>query len=321
MTQILIPRGSAGSSSSPNQNRSSTMAVVLSPSSSSASPEQRVIMQLGEKTVDVQNDDVAGPINLIKGFGGLAGHLGDLQVGLVYRAGHHQLGRVYLHLGLIARVRDITSVMSRALALLPPKMMQRAKGLEVRKMVKDGNCLLRAVADQVYGKCGLYDLVRQMCIDYMVYGNIMEIQALSEMYNRPIHIYLYSYSLEPINVFHGSYNTDTPPIQISYHHGNHYNSLVDPRRLTIGAGLGFSSLQRVKQISRFVWQTNVDKDQVKAAIGAQQDRQVDNVNLSLWWALLAERHFYSELELTEKEIEHMVMAASRAEYLADDKFK
>ncbi|KAL3828590.1 hypothetical protein ACJIZ3_017392 [Penstemon smallii] len=206
--------------------------------------------------------------------------------------------------------------------------LRRLKGLEVRKMLEDGNCLFRAVADQVYGDSELYDVVRQMCIDYMererdhfsqfmtesftsyckrkrrdkVYGNNMEIQALSEMYNRPIHIY--SYSTEPINIFQGSYDTDTPPIRLSYHHGNHYNSLVDPRRLTIGAGLGFSSLQG----------KNIDKDQVKAAIKAQQDQQINN-------ALLAEGRFYSDLELTEKEIERMVMEASRAEYIAEDKFK
>ncbi|KAK6926546.1 OTU domain [Dillenia turbinata] len=206
--------------------------------------------------------------------------------------------------------------------------IRRARGLEVRRMLEDGNCLFRAVADQVYGDSEAYDLTRQMCIDYMeqerdhfsqfitegftsyckrkrrdkVYGNNVEIQALSEMYNRPIHIY--SYSTEPINIFHGNYNTDTPPIRLSYHYGNHYNSLVDPRRLTIGAGLGFSCLHG----------TNVDKDQVKAAIKAQQDQQIDN-------ALLAEGRFYSDLELTEKEIEHMVMEASRLEYLAGDKFK
>ncbi|PIA59224.1 hypothetical protein AQUCO_00400241v1 [Aquilegia coerulea] len=206
--------------------------------------------------------------------------------------------------------------------------LRRAKGLEVKRMLEDGNCLFRAVADQVYGDTEAYDLARQMCIDYMererdhfsqfitegftsyckrkrrdkVYGNNVEIQALSEMYNRPIHIY--SYSIEPINIFHGSYNTDTPPIRLSYHHGNHYNSLVDPRRLTIGAGLGFSSLQG----------SNIDKDQVKAAIRAQQDQQIDN-------ALIAEGRFYSDLELTEKEIERMVMEASRAEYMADEILK
>ncbi|KAK2980207.1 hypothetical protein RJ640_007297 [Escallonia rubra] len=191
--------------------------------------------------------------------------------------------------------------------------IRRAKGLEVKRMLEDGNCLFRAVADQVYGDSDAYDLARQMCVDYMererdhfsqfitegfvsyckrkrrdkVYGNNVEIQALSEMYNRPIHIY--SYSTEPINIFQGSYNTETPPIRLSYHHGNHYNSLVDPRRLTIGAGLGFSSLQG----------TNIDKDK----------------------ALLAEGRFYSDLEVTEKEIERMVMEASRAEYIANEKFK
>ncbi|XP_027773578.1 uncharacterized protein LOC107023456 isoform X2 [Solanum pennellii] len=136
-----------------------------------------------------------------------------------------------------------------------------------------------------------------------VYGNNVEIQALSEMYNRPIHIY--SYSIEPMNTFHGSYNSDTPPIRLSYHHGNHYNSLVDPRRLSVGAGLGFSSLRG----------KNVDKDNVKAAIKAQQDQQIDN-------ALLAEGRFYSDVELTEKEMERMVIEASRAEYIAhDNKFR
>ncbi|KAF3619117.1 hypothetical protein FXO38_20285 [Capsicum annuum] len=203
--------------------------------------------------------------------------------------------------------------------------IRRAKGLEVKKMREDGNCLFRAVADQVYGDSEAYDLVRQMSIDYMererdhfsqfitegfksyckrkrrdkVYGNNVEIQALSEMYNRPIHIY--SYSIEPMNTFHGSYNSDTPPIRLSYHHGNHYNSLVDPRRLSVGAGLGFSCLRG----------KNIDKDNVKAASKAQQDQQIDH-------ALLAEGRFYSDLELTEKEMERMVIEASRAEYIAHD---
>ncbi|KAF9676344.1 hypothetical protein SADUNF_Sadunf09G0128900 [Salix dunnii] len=212
--------------------------------------------------------------------------------------------------------------------------IRRSKGLEVKKMLEDGNCLFRAVADQVYGDSEMYDVARQMCIDYMVterdhfsqfitegytsyckrkrrdkvYGNNVEIQALSEMYNRPIHIY--SYSTEPINIFHGSYNTDTPPIRLSYHHGNHYNSLVNPRRSTIGAGLGFSCLQ----------EASVDRDQVKAAIKAQQDQQIDNASI-FNNALLAEGRFYSDLELTEKEIERMVMEASRAEYIAGNMFK
>lgn len=33
-----------------------------------------------------------------------------------------------------------------------------------------------------------------------VYGNNVEIQALCEMYNRPIHIYSYSTGIAPLNV-------------------------------------------------------------------------------------------------------------------------
>lgn len=46
--------------------------------------------------------------------------------------------------------------------------IRRAKGLEVKRMLEDGNCLFHAVADQVYGDSEACDLIRQMCIDYMV---------------------------------------------------------------------------------------------------------------------------------------------------------
>jgi hypothetical protein len=43
---------------------------------------------------------------------------------------------------------------------------------------------------------------------------------------------------DPLNIFHGTYNTDYPPIRLSYHHGNHYNSIVDPNNPSVGVGLG-----------------------------------------------------------------------------------
>ncbi|XP_058088040.1 OVARIAN TUMOR DOMAIN-containing deubiquitinating enzyme 6 isoform X4 [Magnolia sinica] len=131
--------------------------------------------------------------------------------------------------------------------------IRRTKGLEVKRMVEDGNCLFRAVADQVYGDSEAYDVARQMCIDYMEKER------------------------------------------------DHFSQFITE---------GFTSYCKRKRRDK----TNVDRDQVKAAIRAQQDQQIDN-------ALLAEGRFYSDLELTEKEIERMVMEASRAEYLADDKFK
>jgi OTU domain-containing protein 5 len=46
--------------------------------------------------------------------------------------------------------------------------IKRAKGLEIRRMLGDGNCLFRAVSDQVYGDAEMHSDTRQMCIDYMV---------------------------------------------------------------------------------------------------------------------------------------------------------
>ena len=88
------------------------------------------------------------------------------------------------------------------------------------------------------------------------HGNHIEMIALSELYNRPIEVYEYSIgksktkifsrhiyaSLEPINIVHGMYKTDSEPIRLSYHCGIHYNSIIDPWRPTAGHGLGFPDL-------------------------------------------------------------------------------
>ena len=100
-----------------------------------------------------------------------------------------------------------------------------AKGLEIKRMAADGNCLFRCVADRVYGDAEMHDVVRQQCMDHMererdhysqyitqdfgaylarkrrlgVHGNHAEIQAMSEIYNR--RALVYAYSNEPMNTF------------------------------------------------------------------------------------------------------------------------
>lgn len=97
-----------------------------------------------------------------------------------------------------------------------------------------------------------------------VHGNHIEMQAMSEMYNRPVEVFCYrsgehfrkiinqhiiTVSLQdlicivnsisdPINTFHGMHKTDNEPIRLSYQRGSHYNSIVDPYKATIGVGLG-----------------------------------------------------------------------------------
>ena len=40
-----------------------------------------------------------------------------------------------------------------------------ARGLQVREMKRDGNCLFRCVSDRVYGDAEMHDVARQLCID------------------------------------------------------------------------------------------------------------------------------------------------------------
>ncbi len=90
------------------------------------------------------------------------------------------------------------------------------RGLVVVAVPGDGNCLFRAVSKQVYGDIGMHGEVRKRCMDYMevesdhfrpfvapevfedyvarkrclgVHGNNAEIQACSEIYNRPVEVY------------------------------------------------------------------------------------------------------------------------------------
>ncbi|WAR26835.1 OTUD5-like protein [Mya arenaria] len=106
--------------------------------------------------------------------------------------------------------------------------LKEKRGFSIRKMGEDGACLFRAVEDfNTY----LNRKRMENC-----HGNHLEIQAMCEIYNRPIEVY--QYSIDPINTFHGSYKTDNEPVRISYHRNVHYNAVIDPYKQTVGVGLG-----------------------------------------------------------------------------------
>ncbi|KMS93527.1 hypothetical protein BVRB_030580, partial [Beta vulgaris subsp. vulgaris] len=64
-----------------------------------------------------------------------------------------------------------------------------------------------------------------------VWGDHLEIQAMSEIYQRPILVF--AYSTEPMRTY-SSKDSLTNPIRLSYHFESHYNSIVTkfrpPRR-------------------------------------------------------------------------------------------
>lgn len=94
------------------------------------------------------------------------------------------------------------------------------QGLIIKEMEEDGACLFRAISFQLYGDQDQHELIRQQTMDYIfqnreyfaqfiteditkyctrkrqnhLHGNHIEIQAMSEMYNRPVELYCYELS-------------------------------------------------------------------------------------------------------------------------------
>jgi OTU domain-containing protein 5 len=126
------------------------------------------------------------------------------------------------------------------------------KGLLIKQVGGDGNCLFRSFSDQLYGNEDWHREIREICMEYITierdffknfvvggdfkfdeyvekkrqdscWGDDVEIQALSEMYNRAIEIY--AYSSDPMRTFHESGSNTNEPIRLSYHGKSHYNSI------------------------------------------------------------------------------------------------
>ncbi|CAE1306993.1 OTUD5 [Acanthosepion pharaonis] len=203
--------------------------------------------------------------------------------------------------------------------------LKEKKGFIVKKMREDGACLFRAVADQVFGDPEMHSDVRKTCIDYMAknvdyfkhyvtedfntylnrkrmdscHGNHVEMQALCELYNRPIEVY--QYSIDPINTFHSAYKTDNEPIRISYHRNVHYNSVVDPFKATIGVGLGLPGLQPGL----------AEKNLMRDAVTQSEDFHIEK-------AMLEDKLRETDWELTQETIEEQVARESYLQWLRDN---
>eukprot|EP00008_Paramoeba_atlantica_P008539 CAMPEP_0201488564 /NCGR_PEP_ID=MMETSP0151_2-20130828/18975_1 /ASSEMBLY_ACC=CAM_ASM_000257 /TAXON_ID=200890 /ORGANISM="Paramoeba atlantica, Strain 621/1 / CCAP 1560/9" /LENGTH=242 /DNA_ID=CAMNT_0047873881 /DNA_START=87 /DNA_END=815 /DNA_ORIENTATION=+ len=156
----------------------------------------------------------------------------------------------------------------------------REKGLVMIPTESDGNCLFRAVAHQMYGDQSFHDIVRDACMNWIVkernyysqyvdedfdayvirkrrdrvYGNDIEIQAISELYGRRVDVYdVDEFAVNPdaqpspSNTLRGHY--EGTPIRLSYHDKIHYNSIIDPSDPRIGEGLlpGFKSKEEVER--------------------------------------------------------------------------
>lgn len=171
--------------------------------------------------------------------------------------------------------------------------------LTVQHVQGDGNCLFRSVSIQIYGDETWHDRVREECMDFIekdrehfqafvaeedfdsyvrrkrrggTFGDNTEIQAMAELYNRPVIVFepldgaaafnsgnnsleteailIVSHDLpakfRQLNIFHNKYANDDAhhaPIRLAYFGRNHYDAIVDPYAATVGVGLGLPSFK------------------------------------------------------------------------------
>lgn len=124
------------------------------------------------------------------------------------------------------------------------------KSLYVKKMNADGNCLFNSISDQLYGNQDYSANIRALCCEYLkiekdyysdyitsnnidtyvqymakdaVWGGNIELQALSELYNIKIEIYVWSD--EPINSFNENCDSEYNTVKQFYRRKNHYDSI------------------------------------------------------------------------------------------------
>lgn len=128
----------------------------------------------------------------------------------------------------------------------------RSLNLVVLDQGGEGNCLFRSMSHQLYGTSDHHEMIRNYCMDYIEaeanffqsfinedladyvarkrqlgeWGDHVEIQAMSEIYNASIEVY--AYSIQPLATFH---RRQSRIIRLSYHGNSHYNSLVDRNAL------------------------------------------------------------------------------------------
>jgi hypothetical protein len=122
----------------------------------------------------------------------------------------------------------------------------------VREQARDGNCLFRSFSDQLYGTPEHHALVRDRCSKYIAsernyfeqfvaepfdeflsriqregeWGDDVEIEALSEMYDCRVEIYA-NFSQALMRTFHEACDAKWPhPIRLQYEGHAHYNSLA-----------------------------------------------------------------------------------------------
>uniref|UniRef100_A0A182PE28 ubiquitinyl hydrolase 1 n=1 Tax=Anopheles epiroticus TaxID=199890 RepID=A0A182PE28_9DIPT len=196
------------------------------------------------------------------------------------------------------------------------------RGFILQEMEEDGACLFRAISLQIYGDQDMHEAIRQQTMDYIyqnreyfaqfvteditdyverkranhVHGNHIEIQAMSEMYNRSVE--LYCYQTEPTNIFNSDQiNNGNEPFRLSYQRSSHYNAIVNPYKASVGVGLGLAGYRP----------DELDIKQVADAVRMSEELEIEKT-------MLEDKLKTTDWEATNEEIEEQIARESYAQY-------
>ncbi len=156
-----------------------------------------------------------------------------------------------------------------------------------------------------------------------VHGNNPEIQAISELYNRPVEVFVPQNGASPINIFQSEYKTGDAPIRLSYHDGNHYNAVVDPLLPTAGLGLGLPGLepgladklqmQRAVDESDqvFIQKATEEANNMELKSAIEESKKICSEESSLDYMYEKKKALaFSDIEETNYEIEQTILLSS-----------
>ncbi|XP_053692922.1 OTU domain-containing protein 5-A [Sabethes cyaneus] len=200
------------------------------------------------------------------------------------------------------------------------------RGFILKDMVEDGACLFRAISLQIYGDQDMHEVIRQQTMDYIyqnreyfaqfvtedidnyvsrkranhVHGNHIEIQAMSEMYNRSVE--LYCYQLEPINIFNSDQiNNGNEPLRLSYQRCSHYNAILDPYKASVGVGLGLAGYRP----------DELDIKQVADAVRMSEELEIEQT-------MFEDKLKTTDWEATNEAIEEQIARESYLQWCRDN---
>jgi len=132
-----------------------------------------------------------------------------------------------------------------------------------------------------------------------VHGNHLEIQALSEMYNRTIEVYCYH--TEPINIFNASSMNSYEPIRVSYHRMCHYNSITNPKKPSVLVGLG---------LPNYCTRCDLDRRDVHDAVRQSEELLIEQT-------MLEDKIKATDWEATNEALEEQVARESYIQFYRD----